>query len=195
MLSVTTNNYNGILKHCNFTSETPELITRTQEGILVMNHDKNLIIKEITDARNPKLTLSNKTPVLIQTPQPLVVQSSELEMTIYPSKTQVEQRITYSRLTEDFINKMVASALKHDFLSDIGISDYIVLCMAVVLTVILPVTCGLCITCVKSTEMYHRFKESRAGKALKSVSEQHKNFKENTRIIRQGLFRQDESRK
>jgi hypothetical protein len=76
---------------------------------------------------------------------------------------------------------MVASALKHDFLSDIGISDYIVLCMAVVLTVILPVTCG--------------FKESRAGKALKSVSEQHKNFKENTRIIRQGLFRQDESRK
>jgi hypothetical protein len=195
MLSITNNNYDGNLKHCNFTSETPELITRTQEGILVMNHDKNLIIKEITDARNPKLILSNKTPVLIQTPQPLVVQSSELEMTIYPSKTRVERRITYSRLTEDFIDKMVASAIKHDFLSDIGISDYIVLCMAIIITVVLPITCGLCITCVKSTEMYHRFKESRAGKALKNVSEQHKNFKENTRIIRQGLFRQDESRK
>jgi hypothetical protein len=184
MTAIKDDDQSKIITKCNFTSETPELVTRTLEGILIMNHDKNVVIREYGNVKSQKLTITNKAPVLIKTMYPLSVHSNELELTINPLKDITERKITYTRYSDDFIDKIVKEAAKHDFLEDVDISDYILLVLAAIVTFIFPITCGMCLYCIKSSELYQRFKESRASKAIQEINEERKNFLQNKKIIK-----------
>jgi hypothetical protein len=172
MIAINTDNRNDILKFCNFTVEIPELVTRKMYGTLIMSHEQNIVIREFSNIRNQKSTLANKMPVLIKSKYPINIHSNDIELTINPLKGITERKIMYSKFSDEFIEKLVAAAKKHDFLEDVDITDYVLLILAAITTFILPITCGLCFYCIKSSELYQRFKESRMKKVMTELNEQ-----------------------
>jgi hypothetical protein len=186
-LALNNDDQKEILKNCNFSAVVPELVTRTQNGILIMNTDKNLIIKELSETKRSKSTLSSKTPVLIRSNYPINIHSNELELTIKPLKKTVEFKVIYSRYKDDFIDGIVASALKHDILSEMNYLDYALIILALVLILTTPIVCCLCIRCIKGSEIYEKVKNSRARTIIKMVDTGRKNYKENKRMLKKGL--------
>jgi hypothetical protein len=186
-LALTTDDKNDLIKHCNYTIEVPELVTRTLFGILVMNSDKNLIIKEVNTAKNAKIMSPTKTPVLIRTNNPIYVHSKDLEITIKPLKEIIERKIVYSRYSDDFIQEMVSAARKHDWFQDLDYLDYMVLSSVLALIFIIPVVCGMCIICMKNTACCQRMQNLPFRKIFKAVDQGRKNFEMNSRIFKKGI--------
>ena len=114
------NDYTNILSYCNFTNTKPELVTRTPVGLLIMSEGEQLIIKELVEGQNAKLSIPDKTPVLIISPYSISVSTKGLDMTFDPVFKTSERRLIYTSLPTDFIESMKKSAWKREVISSIG---------------------------------------------------------------------------
>jgi hypothetical protein len=180
--------YLNILTHCNFTSTIPELVTRTPLGLLIMNHDRSLVIKEIGSTQKIKNTISSKTPLLLQTPNTVQINLGGLDLTFRPLSITIERRVNYTRLPEYFIKGMVKSAQKFDLLKELGISEYAHIVTLALLLLIVPITCGLCICTLKDSSIFQKCKDSRAIKLARDVPTRVRNAQNNFRFVKNRIF-------
>jgi hypothetical protein len=157
--AITDNDETKILKSCNFTRTQPELVTRVEDGILIMSESDNLVIKEITKERQTVLTLPAKTPVLIRTKNDISITSEEMELIFATNKSAGDRLVKYTKFSPEFLKAMKLSAIKRDLINDLDFNDYTIISLAGVIIFLFPTTCALCWAACKRTDCYEKCKK------------------------------------
>jgi hypothetical protein len=173
--------FDGIIKYCNFsTKKNIQEIVRTTRGILFTG-DK-VKVKEIGPLnKNLLAILPEKRPLHITTSAILQTTLKGKEVTIRPASSNVTRKITFTKYTDEFIQKMKNSAQQSELLNEY-LDDYIEdTVYAAILLLLTPITLILCITKIREMSLKDWFN---MGKQISTRKMDRKeNFQKNKRIL------------
>lgn len=176
-----TQNYDKILKHCNFTySESFDPIVRTITGILVQSDE--VTVKEIDRTDNHAKTILNfKFPMHITSPDNIAATVGDKEILLKPVRKDVQRKVLYTYLTDEFIEQMKASAKKSDFLTNLETHTIFSFIFVILFAFVLPVTLIMCFLSIKHSNQFLQWKDKRNKKCVRT----NKNYCANKRLLRE----------
>jgi hypothetical protein len=173
--------FDGIIRYCNFsTKRNMQEIVRTTRGILFTG-DK-VKVKELGPInKNLLAILPEKRPLHITTSAILQTTLKGKEVTIRPASSNVTRKLTFTKFTDEFIQRMKNSAQQSELLKDY-LDDYIEdTIYAAILLLLTPITLLLCLAKVKETSLRDWLS---IGKQISSNKVNRKeNFQRNKRIL------------
>lgn len=175
--NIETDKTTEILAHCNFTTQhNVEEVVRTELGVLVNTPD--VLVKEVNPYdKSVKNILPRKAPVHIITNELLQIHIQNKDLYMRPVAGVEERKITYTRYTDEFIQKIQAKAHKSDLLEEY-IEDYLLdSILGLLMIIILPITIFLCGDRLKNMQINSSWCRSDAE------PEEFKNFRENKNRI------------
>ena len=183
-LALESNDLTKMLTHCNFTYTEPELATRTQSGLLIMNDNKILVIKEYGKDQKMKSTIPNKTPVLIITDLTVSISTGNIDLLFEPVFNVSERQILYTYLSPEFIKGMKWSAKMRGLFQNVGHNEILHLFTLIVLLIITPITIILCGLNIKNPACCRQLKMAKANKVVNKMGDVRANYKENKKLLK-----------
>ena len=147
----------------------PELATRAKDGILIMNDNKPLTIREYGQNKKLKDTIPNRTPVFIATEYQLSIKTGGIDLIFEPVFNVSSRKIIYSYLTPEFINHMKWSANARSLLTAMEVKEGLIAGILIVLAFLVPITLTMCGCYINSSQLCSRIRSSRATKIIKKV--------------------------
>jgi hypothetical protein len=178
--AISEDNFVNILYYCNFTRTEPELVTRTNTGLLIMNDHKNIIIKEYGVDKSVKSLLPSRTPVLITSSLRIGVTTGGLDLTFEPVTTTVERKVLYTYLTKDFIKSMQKAATYHDWKANI--EDHHIMFLVALILIALVTVVVIIQMCLNPTCHFKTIK--RTHKLIRQAGDAKSNFKQNKNYLK-----------
>lgn len=182
--SLETDNYAQILVHCNFSFVVPDIVTPTEKGVLIMGTQDISIAEKIGSDQN-SVNIPSRRPVLISSPNTVVIEIGSSSITYSHYKAVTERKILYTYLPGEFIKSLQGKAMWSLIQNDLGYKEYTLLSTLLVLVLLIPITGALCYSRVKHSQFCQRIRDSRARKIIKGVNKVRDNYQENKRFIRQ----------
>jgi len=179
MDNILTENYEEILKHCNFTYNQPyEAISRTEQGILFMGND--IHIKEsVSKDGTTRANIPNRFPVHIITNDHLRVTIGDKEIDLIPSKTVRERSVQYTYIPEDIINKMQQYAAQSDLKDIVTVDRVLIVVLLTAVVIITPFIICFCWIMSKHPEIVKCCTRERARDIIKNTQDAMSNYKRN----------------
>jgi len=172
-----------IIKHCNFSFVEPEVAIQTKYGLLISGTDEISITEEQGEGR-PNIPLSNRRPVLILSPNKVVITKGTSSFT-YAHYTKVKTRtITYTYLEETFIEQLKNSAKWRDLTQNIDYSDGIDAGVVIVLIFSIPILLYLCYFKVKTSNFCQHMRDMKARRHNRKPRIYNDNYEENKNFTR-----------
>ena len=183
-LALQRDDFAQILAHCNFTFNEPELATRAKDGILIMNDNKPLTIREYGQNKKLKDTIPNRTSVFIATEYQLSIKTGGIDLIFEPVFNVSSRKIIYSYLTSEFINHMKWSTNARSLLTAIGVNEGLIKGILIVLAFLVPITLTMCGCYINSSQLCSIIRSSRATTIIKKVGTAKQNYQENKKFLR-----------
>ena len=184
--AIVKDDFDNVLKYCNFTHTKAQPVWRTNTGVLIMDTDMSLSVQELTKTDNQlKSYLPNKFPVHIVSNHNLGIQFKDKHIIFRPAENNSVTSITYTYLTEEFIHSMVKSADLSDILVDLTANEYIDIIYLMLFIVLVPIILTLCCIGIKRSDMWDKCKESKARKIYNRTRKVSRNLSENKKMMRE----------
>jgi hypothetical protein len=182
---VMTNEFNKILKYCNFTSKGDIVpIQRSKTGVLL--HGEDFLVKEVDPKDNSVVNiLQDKYPVHIESKYNLAITLKDRELVMRPYKADIVRTVDYTYLSQSFIDSMKKSAQKLDLLDDLEITHVIDMIYGLLFLLVIPALLTLCCCNIKNSEFVLAWKDKKMYRKGKKKSKSQQNVAENARLLKE----------
>jgi len=165
-----------LIKNCNFTRRTPDAVTMTETGTLIMGN--KAVIKLLQSDGTVFKVLDQELPLLITTSRTIELEMGGIKTKIKPQKPTQHETVAEFFLDDQDIKTIKQSLNIDDFTDNLGLDDYIDLILVIIVTIVVPIVGVLCKKHIQTSDYWIK-KEVQIAKIEKPENKSKRNLKEN----------------